>query len=124
MSSTDSGLTLSDRLLVHVDATSRVVIEVEEVYFLEAEGSGTVIRLRGAEALVDHRRLGELEGHFEAYGFLRIHRNHMVNLRRVREIRRREGRQDWEVKLDPPVNRVLPVARGREGSLFGAFGER
>ena len=35
-----------------------------------------------------------------------------VNLRRVREIRPMED-GGWEVKLDPPVNRVLPVSRRR-----------
>jgi len=53
--------------------------------------------------------------------FLRIHRNHAVNLARIREIRRRKGRDDWEVKLEPPVNRVLPVSRGRLETLLNAF---
>jgi DNA-binding LytR/AlgR family response regulator len=123
MQSPDEPGLLSDRLLVHIRASERLVVEVEDVYVLEAEGKATVIRLRSAETLLDRRGLGELKEYFERYGFLRIHRNHMVNLRRVREIRRREGRQDWEVKLDPPVNRVLPVARGREEALFAAFGE-
>jgi DNA-binding LytR/AlgR family response regulator len=48
----------------------------------------------------------------------------MVNLRRIHEIRRRQGRQDWEVKLDPPVNKVLPVSRGREKKLWERLGDR
>jgi hypothetical protein len=30
----------------------------------------------------------------------------------------------WEVRLDPPVNRVLPVSRRQRSDLFAAFAER
>ncbi len=44
--------------------------------------------------------------------FFRIHRTYCVNLDRVREIRRRRNDpNDWELKLDPPVNSVLPLGR-------------
>ena len=59
---------------------------------------------------------------FTSYGFLRIHRNHAVNLARIQEIRRRKGREDWEVKLEPPVNQVLPVSRNQIGKQLKAFG--
>jgi hypothetical protein len=39
----------------------------------------------------------------------------------VRELRPRDEGDDWEVKLDPPVNRVLPVARGELARLEAAF---
>jgi len=32
-----------------------------------------------------------------------------------------DGRE-WEVKLEPPVNRVLPVSRGALAELWKAFG--
>ena len=70
----------------------------------------------------DLRHLGTLIKQFLPYGFLRIHRNHAVNLARIQEIRRRKGREDWEVKLEPPVNRVLPVSRGQVGKLLKVFG--
>jgi len=51
-----------------------------------------------------------------------IHRSWAVNLRRVREIRpTADG--GWEVKLDPPVNRILPVSRRRVSTLWECFGE-
>jgi len=68
--------------------------------------------LRAARPLVDRRPTRELLPHFLPHGFLEIHRQYVVNLRRVREIRRRAGSREWEVKLEPPVNRVLPVSRG------------
>jgi DNA-binding LytR/AlgR family response regulator len=45
-------------------------------------------------------------------GFVRIHRCYLVNVDRLREIRHRgQDPNDWEVKLELPVNRVLPVGR-------------
>jgi len=64
----------------------------------------------------------EVLSRFTPYGFLQIHREYAFNLRRIRTIRRRDNGRDWEVKLEPPVNRVLPVSRGLLGSLWKAFG--
>ena len=51
------------------------------------------------------------------------HRSYLVNLGRVRELRLRRGdTNDWEVKLDPPVNAVLPVGRGYLAKLKKALG--
>lgn len=113
----------NDFFLLHPADGERMPVRFEEVYYLEAEDRATRIRLRSSRLVRDPRSLGELEPLFAAHGFLRIHRNHMVNLARVRVVRRREGGQDWEVKLEPPVNRVLPVARGRLGELWAAYGE-
>lgn len=115
-----------DRVLLHVRRGSRVVkraVDPADVYFLEAEGGDTLVRLRSARRLRDVRRLAEVAPLFEPFGFLPIHRAFAVNLRRVRELRLRDDGPDWEVKLEPPVNRVLPVARGELARLEAAFGE-
>ena len=52
-----------------------------------------------------------------------IHRSVAVNVDRVTEIRRRPNGRDWELRLEPPVNRVLPVARGRLAALWEAYGD-
>lgn len=52
-----------------------------------------------------------------------VKRAYAVNLCRVRELRPRDEGDDWEVRLEPPVNRVLPVARGELARLEAAFGE-
>ncbi len=79
--------------------------------------------MRAARALRDVRPIGELEAPFLRQGFLRIHRNYLVNPRHVREVRRRSTGDDWELKLDPPVNLVLPVSRSALSALWAAFGE-
>jgi hypothetical protein len=42
----------------------------------------------------------------------------------VAEIRRRPNRRDWEVRLEPPVNAVVPVGREELAALWRAYGEQ
>jgi DNA-binding LytR/AlgR family response regulator len=107
-------------LLRHSDG-SRTPVDPQDVYLVEADGGEVRIRTRNAEPLVDVRPLGELVSLFSEHGFVRIHRSFIVNIARVRHIRPREC-EGWELKLDPPVNRVLPVAEGRAADLWAAFG--
>ena len=86
-------------------------------------GDETVVRGRGAKTLRDVRSPGEVVPPFERRGFVRIHRNYPVNPRHIREIRHRKTESDWEVKLQPPVNRVLAVSRGRLKTLLEVFEE-
>ena len=113
----------SQLILLHPGDGERRPVRPEEVYYLEAEDRTTAVRLRSSQLVLDVRSLGTLEGLFAPHGLLRIHRNHMVNLARVQVVRRREGGEDWEVKLESPVHRVLPVARGRLVALWAAYGE-
>jgi len=112
---------INDRMIVWVEVGRGVVVEPEDVYWLEAEGAATWVRQRSRKRLRDRRSLGKVVEALAGFGFLRVHKNHAVNLRRVREVRRRVPGGDWELKLKPPVNRVLPVARGREKELLAAF---
>ena len=111
------------RLLLHLGPGLRQAIESDEVYFVEAKGDDTGVRTRSARLLSDVRPIGVLEAPFLRRGFLRIHRNYLVNLRHVRQLRRRPRGEDWELTLDPPVNVVLPVSRRALAALWAAFGE-
>ena len=83
-----------------------------EVYYMKAEGDDTSIRTSRKRTYRDPRPLSEWEKELSDAGFFRIHRSYLVNLERVMEIRMRPGDpNDWEVKLEPPVNAVLPVSR-------------
>ena len=110
------------RVLIHVSELRRVPVDPKDVYFLEAVGDHTLVRLRSKRRLRDLRALGSLLKQFAPYGFVRVHRNHAVNLARIQEIRQRKGREGWEM-LESPVNRVLPVSQGQIGNLLKAFGE-
>ncbi len=113
---------LEDRILLHLQDGRRVPVDPQEIYLLEAEGGETLVRTRHAQPLTDVRQLSELIDVFGPLGFAQIHRSWAVNLRRAREIRPAPN-GGWEVKLDPPVNRVLPVSRRRVSALWERFGE-
>ena len=85
----DTAMSSIHRVLVNISELRRVPVDPEDVYFLEAVGGDTLVRLRSKRPLRDVRPLGTLLKEFTPYGFLRIHRNHAVNLARIQEIRRR-----------------------------------
>jgi DNA-binding LytR/AlgR family response regulator len=113
-----------DRVLLHLTGSRRVVLEPDEIYYLEAAGDETVVRKRGRRTLRDVRSLGEVMDTLERYHFHRVHDKWAVNLRRVQEVRVQRDGRDWEVVLRPPVNRVIPVSRARLAGLMRRFGER
>jgi DNA-binding LytR/AlgR family response regulator len=110
-----------DRVLIHVNDGLREVVDPADVFFLEAVRDETRIRRRGARALLDVRPIRDVVRVFESHGFLQIHRSHAVNLHRIRQLRRRGKGRDWEVKLEPPVNRVLPISREEYPRLMAAL---
>jgi DNA-binding LytR/AlgR family response regulator len=85
-------------------------VDPAEVYGIEAVSGDTFVRFRGRRRIKDLRPLPEVAQAFARHGFARVHRNHAVNLLRVPEIRHRSAR-DNELNLEPPVNRVMPIAR-------------
>jgi hypothetical protein len=113
----------SGRVLLHLERDLRRAVDAGDIYSLEAVGETSLVRLRPAHELRDTRSLGELMAVLSAFGIVRVHRNHAVNLRHVAEIRRRDAESGWEVALAPPVNRVLPVGRTYLARLWAAFGE-
>ncbi len=117
-------VSIADRVLLHVTPARRVVVEPDDVYLLEADRNDTIVRKRGRRTIRDVRQLGQIAAVFSRHGFHRIHDKWCVNLRRIREIRRQRDGRDWEVVMQPPVNRVLPVSRARLPGLLRHFGER
>ena len=116
-----SATTPLDRVLLHLAASRRLAIEPDDVYVLEADGDDTIVRRRGRRTLRDVRRLAEIVAAIGPGHFHRIHDNWAVNLRRIREIRPQRDGRDWEVVMQPPVNRVLPVSRRRLQGLLRRF---
>jgi len=114
--------TLNDRILLHLADGRRVPVEPDDVFSLEAVEGNTLVRTRSADRLIDVRQLSVLIQKFEDQGFFQTHRGWAVNLRKVREIRANE-KGGWEIKLDPPVNRILPVSRRRVAELWARFGD-
>ena len=111
------------RVLIHISRSEHRVLDPEDVYYLRARGGETGVRRRSRTSLIDVRPIGEVAPLFEPFGFVRTHREHAVNLFRIRLLRLQADGRDWELKLEPPVNRVLPIARDRLAGLRTALGE-
>ncbi len=114
---------VNGRFVLHLGPGLRRAIDPDDIYFVEAEGDDTRVRTRAARALRDVRPIGEVEPLLSRRGFVRTHRNTLVNPAHVRQVRRRPQGEDWELELDPPVNLVLPVSRDALPALWAAFGE-
>ena len=88
------------------------LIEIDGIFYLEAQGEKTLIRTRRKKPYQSIQRLGELAKKLPVPAFVRCHREYIVNLNRVRSLTRRNSR-DYDLRLDPPVNRRIPIARDR-----------
>lgn len=88
------------------------LIEIDGIFYLEARGENTLIRTRRKKPYKSVQRLGELAKKLPAPAFIRCHRAYIVNLNRVRVLIPRDSR-DYDLRLDPPVNSRLPIARKR-----------
>ena len=115
-------INVPNRILIHISRTEHRVLDPIDVYFLNARGGETEVRLRSRQPLVDVRPIGDVMASLENHGFVRIHREHAVNIAHIRLLRLQSDGRDWEVKMEPPVNRVLPVARNRLGHLRSTLG--
>jgi DNA-binding LytR/AlgR family response regulator len=88
------------------------LIEIDAIFYLEAQQGDTLIRTRRQKPYRCVQRLHELAKKLPAPVFIHCHREFIVNLNRVRAITPRSSR-DWDLRLDPPVNRRIPIARKR-----------
>jgi len=111
------------QILIHISRSEHRVLDPDDVYFLRARGGETEVRLRSRTPFVDVRPIGEVAPLFELFGFVRVHREHAVNILRIRLLRLQADGRDWELKLEPPVNKVLSIVRDRLAGLRAALGE-
>lgn len=110
-----------DRVLLHVTRSRRVTVQPDDIYYLEAASGETIVRKRSRRTILDVRPLGKVIAAMKSSHTRRIHDKWAVNLRRVKEIRLQRDGRDWEVVMQPPVNRVLPVSRSRLSGLMAEF---
>jgi DNA-binding LytR/AlgR family response regulator len=100
------------RLPVKRKDRSIELIEIESIFYLEAKGHDTLIRTRRKKPYHSVQRLGELAKKLPKPAFVRCHREYVINLNRVRMLTPRKSK-DYDLRLDPPVNRRIPIARNR-----------
>ena len=97
------------------------LIEIDSIFFLEAKEGDTVIQTRRKKPYRSVQRLHELAKKLPSPPFVQCHREYIVNLNRVRSITPRET-QDYDFRLDPPVNKRIPIARDRLKQIHKILG--
>jgi DNA-binding LytR/AlgR family response regulator len=102
------------------DGTTRF-FDLDDIYYLEAREHDTLVRAARRTAYRSTERLSTLAGRLPCPPFFRCHNTYLVNLLRVRRLERKQGR-DYSLRLEPPVNRLLPLARGRVGAFRKLMG--
>ena len=98
-----------------------VLLDSGHIFFVEAVGHDTRVRTRRKRVYRSNERIAALARRLPSPPFFLVHRSYLVNLDRVRLVERRGGR-GWKLRMDPPVNAVIPLARGREQALMKLLG--
>lgn len=112
-------LTLDDRVFLKADGTTRFV-PVASICAVKSAENYTEVVLREGPALLVLRTLKSWEETLPESHFIRIHRQALVNLARVRQIERREG-DDILFHLDAPAAAPLAASRRQLTELRGKF---
>jgi len=97
------------------------LIEVDGIFYLEARGGDTLIHTRRKKPYHCVQRLKQLALKLPGPAFVRCHREYVVNLNRVRSLVPRASK-DYDLRLDPPVNRRIPIARDRLAAIRRILG--
>ena len=85
------------RLAIHLEEGLREVVDLDEVYYIEATEDDTLIRLASKRRRRDIRSMNTMVTKLRAAGFFRIQRSYLVNLNQIRLVRLKASGRDWEV---------------------------
>ncbi len=103
------------RIALH--STDRVlVVKIEEVVRLEAQGNYTIFYLKNGRQTLVTRTLKEYNGLLKDYDFIRIHQSHLVNARFIEEFVKVDG--GW-LKLSDGTE--LPVSNRKRKDVVAAL---
>jgi two-component system LytT family response regulator len=100
-----------------------VVIAIAEIHWVEAQDYCVLVHIARTSYLL-RDSIRRLEPRLAAHRFVRVHRSALVNLARVRELRR-PAQREWCVVLDDGTE--LPISRRLRPDIqrqLGRLGER
>jgi len=98
------------RRVVGVRGDRMVLLRLPEVLFAESDGNGVWLSTDQGRLLAATPGLDKLDNELTNAGFLRVHRQHIVNLNRIREVERRD-KGELVLVMDDPENTMVPVSR-------------
>jgi DNA-binding LytR/AlgR family response regulator len=98
-----------------------VLLRLPEVYFAESDGNDVWLSTDEGRLHAATQGLDKLDGELADAGFLRVHRQYVVNLSRVREIERGFKGQ-MSLVMDSRTNDKVPVSRRNAPAVRRALG--
>lgn len=85
-------------------------VRLESIMYTECSGHTVIVHMRDQTALQMHGTLKAYEAEWSSYGFLRIHKNYLVNVRYIMEVGVRTIRLSDGTELDMGKNRRRKIA--------------
>lgn len=80
-------ITTNTEILIPVKHLSKIVLlKPDDIYYIKAELSETVIRTKDKE-YISNRKLYEFEDILKYKGFFRVHKSYLVNLTKIKEMK-------------------------------------
>jgi PAS domain-containing protein len=109
------------RRMVATRDNRMVLLQLAEVSFAQSDGND--LWLSTDEGLLRSASLGldRLEAELSDSGFLRVHRQYVVNLSRVREVERRD-KGELVLVMNGPAETMVPVSRRNTPAVRRALG--
>ena len=104
-----------------IRAQRLVVLPPEEIRFAEADGNTIWMTTDQGRLRAFARGLGALEERVDGQGFLRVSRQFLVNLNRVREIAP-SFKGGLALVMDGPSKEVIPVSRRHAADVKRTLG--
>jgi diguanylate cyclase len=99
----------------------KISIRVEHIFAVRADAHYTFV-FDGLDDFFCPLAIGEVEEQLAGGNFLRVHRSHLVNLDRVKSVRR--AGDNAIAELIGPLSKTIPVSRSKFNELRALLQER
>jgi DNA-binding LytR/AlgR family response regulator len=109
------------RRVVGVRENRMVLLRAREVLSAESDGNDVWLSTDQGRMQAAFPGLDKLDSELANAGFLRVHRQHIVNLNRVREVERRD-KGELVLVMDDRENTMVPVSRRNVRAVRSALG--
>jgi hypothetical protein len=109
------------RRVVGIRENRMVLLRAPEVLSAESDGNDVWLSTDQGRMQAATPGLDKLDTELANAGFLRVHRQHIVNLNRIREVERRD-KGELVLVMDDPQNTMVPVSRRNVRAVRRALG--
>ncbi len=87
-----------------------ILVQSDEIVFISLDNNAIEIVARNLRGFSNYRTLDELQSHLDPSVFWRVHRSHVVNIHKIKEILPRLSR-NYVLKMTDQKHTQIPVSR-------------